>query len=95
IIEPPVAIQSIASKDNFTVYPNPATTQLQIVSELYFPSAIISVYNVSGKLVMQQQNVGLNKSVPYILLLNQLSAGVYYLEVNTGDKKSVQKFIKS
>ncbi|MBP9797222.1 MAG: T9SS type A sorting domain-containing protein [Chitinophagales bacterium] len=56
---------------------------------------MISVYNVSGKLVMQQQNVGLNKSVPYILLLNQLSAGVYYLEVNTGDKKSVQKFIKS
>ncbi|MBK7108091.1 MAG: T9SS type A sorting domain-containing protein [Bacteroidetes bacterium] len=95
IIEPPVAIQSIPTKDNFTVYPNPATEQLQIVSELYFPSAIISVFNASGKLVMQQQNVGLNKSVPYILLLNQLSAGVYYLEVNTGDKKSVQKFIKS
>jgi uncharacterized repeat protein (TIGR02543 family) len=72
----------------FTLYPNPATTKINLG---YLPqSAQISIFNIDGKL-MKQQNTTTSESA---INIEGLLKGVYFVKVKNKEINMVQKFIK-
>ncbi len=71
---------------NFTLYPNPVNThlQIQLAPSLEYNKA--TIYNYFGQLVLQSKITTINVS--------DLAAGVYFLEVETNKGKGVKRFIK-
>ncbi len=93
--ELPAAITHNTAADDFNVFPNPASTQIQVVTGMHIPSATISIYSAGGKLMMQKQNAGFNNNTPHTISIDALSPGVYFLQIETGAKQTVRKFIKN
>ena len=71
----------------FNIYPNPASSKLFISSE-NTQIENFRVYSISGKQVFEFSNFEDSIDV------SNLSEGLYFLEINTSEGKSVQKFIK-
>ena len=76
------------NKDNLQIYPNPATSMLNIISanEIAFDELIIT--DMTGKIILEQkvQNSKIN--------IEKLTSGVYILQLKSGDKIHWAKFIK-
>lgn len=77
---------------SFALYPNPVASQLFVVSELGFEIAGVSVYDISGKIVLHpetetEQSVSIDVST--------LAAGMYFLRVlDAHGHKRQYSFIK-
>ncbi len=85
------AAREIVNPD-FTInlFPNPAGDQLNLLVEGVFNKTEIKVYNLMGKLVMQQESAN-----PLIQLnVSKLSGGFYIVHVNDGNETRSAKFIK-
>lgn len=68
------------------LYPNPVKDYLSIASSEEIQEVVI--YSVLGSKVFQSTNAS-------ILDLSALESGVYLIEINTQNKKSLKKFVKS
>jgi len=64
------------------VYPNPATDQIKVESELLIES--VEVLNITGNMVISKQS----KAKKLILNINELESGIYLLEINFENGKS-------
>jgi len=78
---------------NFTInlFPNPAGDQLNIWMEGVHKKTAIKVYNLMGKLVMQQESGNTLTQ----LNISKLSAGFYLVHVNDGKETRSAKFVKN
>lgn len=74
---------------NVKLFPNPAKDQLEITS----PQIIdrLTVTDMNGRLL---KDIKLSNS-DYILDVSSLLNGIYFLEIKSGETKSVKKFIKN
>lgn len=89
--------RSGASISGFSVYPNPFN---QYVNVQYFAnqpmSTSIQVYDIQGKLMHQVQEVKLAKGYSDIpISLDELSPGIYIIQIGNGTNVKRQKIIKS
>ena len=77
---------------NFAInlFPNPAGDQLNVWVEGADRKTEIRVYNLMGKLVMQQQSGNTLTQ----LNISKLAAGIYLLNVNNGMETKAAKFVK-
>lgn len=77
--------------NNFSVYPNPASTKLTISIEKISSNTKVNLINTLGQCVYSQEAVLANTT--YTIDLSQQPAGVYSLQINSGsiitDKKVV------
>ncbi len=78
------------SGTRMSIFPNPAKGVLNLSIDDIRDNATLKVYNVMGKLVMQQQ---VSKTVTQISIA-KLPAGVYMLNVNDGNTVQSMKFVK-
>jgi len=79
-----------AITNNTKLFPNPATTILNVASEVSMSN--IAVSNVIGQKVLNVNNINANN---YQLNLEDLSKGVYLININNVDgTSSVTKFVK-
>jgi Flp pilus assembly pilin Flp len=83
------AILSIEDNEiskTFTIYPNPVNDNLhlQLATTVGYKKA--TIYNFYGQLVLQTNTTKIK--------VRSLSAGIYFLEVETDNGKGVKKFIK-
>ncbi|MEM7187090.1 MAG: T9SS type A sorting domain-containing protein [Bacteroidota bacterium] len=69
---------------SFSLYPNPASTQLLIQTER--PVDSFTIFNIAGVAIAQ----GTSKRVD----VNQLSSGIYFIEIWSEGQHSARKFIK-
>jgi hypothetical protein len=78
--------------NNFTVnlFPNPANNSLNVWIEGVERKAQIRIYDIMGKLVMQQ----VSTSTLTQLNVSKLPAGIYLLNVNNGKETRAAKFVK-
>ncbi|MBN2867655.1 MAG: trypsin-like peptidase domain-containing protein [Flavobacteriaceae bacterium] len=75
---------------NFKVYPNPATNTLNINSKSDIEK--LTIYDINGRLI---NNISIkNNTINYQIDINNLSQGMYFLEIESNGRKSVEKFIK-
>ncbi|MBD3583517.1 T9SS type A sorting domain-containing protein [Flavobacterium selenitireducens] len=77
--------------EKFTVYPNPATSELNVASTKAIDS--YKVFDNSGKLVA-------NATFPIAVVdckidLSSLSSGFYFVEIQAGSSREVKKFVKN
>jgi len=73
---------------NFSLYPNPTTGLLFIASEQIVVDAI-TIYNLSGKRVSQQQLIARTIDV------SAIPVGMYFIEITSESGRTIQKFIKN
>lgn len=79
-----------ASSVAISIYPNPAKNILRVEGLNSSANTKLSVIDASGKL-MKQVNT---QSINYNYDLENLSAGIYYLKIETDKKVTNLKFIK-
>ncbi len=86
-------IKDNVSGKSLIAYPNPAKGELNIIHD--FDGAVeITVYNISGQLVLKQEateDAGLNKQT---LNISTLPSGIYNAKLSSGNVSKSVKFIK-
>lgn len=87
-----VTASDVLVKNNFTIslFPNPTEGQLNVWIDGMNNKAQVKVYDIMGKLVMQQVTVNTLTQ----LNVSKLSAGVYIVNVNDGQQSKSAKFVK-
>ena len=84
------AFDTEEQNNGFSVYPNPATNRLFVVSDGSIES--LSIYNVTGAMVLEFSNL---KASEFEVTLDGISSGVYFLEVKTAEYGSqINRFVK-
>jgi hypothetical protein len=73
-------------------YPNPATNEININLDRNAKNARISIYDVSGRAVMETI---MSNSYTKTINIASLSSGIYLVEVSDGRTKSTTKIIKN
>lgn len=75
--------------DDFTVYPNPATSKIQItLNTLNGSMNKITIYDIIGKTVKAQSGEHLKQAN---ISVSDLTPGVYIIEINTTDNNKITK----
>lgn len=69
------------------LYPNPATTTLTIQSMVNSPWSVVNIYSAQGALVLTSSNI-----INQTLNIENLSAGLYYLHLQSAEGVAVKKF---
>ncbi|MFC4634180.1 FG-GAP-like repeat-containing protein [Dokdonia ponticola] len=82
-----LSVDDIASTEAFTVFPNPASTQINFTLNPTETVTTIYVYDLLGRQVLSQQT---QPSGTQSVDISKLNTGVYFVSVGT----TVQKFIK-
>jgi uncharacterized delta-60 repeat protein/uncharacterized repeat protein (TIGR01451 family) len=90
VVQAPLDITDFSKTALFTIYPNPAKTELNLVKNGAVSLHSISVYNTLGQLVLVKPNAG-NLS---ILDISNLSQGQYYLTLLSDHGTETFKFLK-
>ena len=86
-----MAVNEVNKKQNLTVYPNPATSQITVsLAEMTSPSFEIEITNMLGKKVYSQSYQSINN---VSIDTKAFSKGVYFLTAIQQDKKETQKII--
>jgi len=73
-------------KINFSISPNPVQDELTIQSDE--ENLDYTIYNLNGQVLLENQ-LGLTRSIA----VDQLENGMYLLQLKSGTRKSIQKFI--
>ena len=76
------------SRQEFTMYPNPAKEHLHI--SFNEPIRQVDIFNAEGGLIFSEAPNTEEAS----LQINQLPAGIYMVRITTGDQIITRKFIK-
>ena len=83
-------IENVNSNFAINLFPNPASDQLNLWVEGVDNKTEIKVYNLMGKLVMQQGSGNILTQLD----ISKLSAGLYLVHVNNGKETITAKFVK-
>lgn len=75
---------------NLNMYPNPSSNVINITTSGTQPISSIEIYNITGKLVRKE--TGIN-AIRFTLSKQQLSEGMYFMKVFSGEAESVHKVI--
>jgi len=72
---------------SLTVYPNPATDNLNLMVDGYAYSGSVRVFDTGGKTILREQVKG-------HIDLSGISSGTYFIEVKIGSDKVTKKIVK-
>lgn len=90
-----VGIEEEAKQAFFSIYPNPAADVLTATFGFTESSnATLSILDISGKVVRTVKVVVVENTANVTLQLNDLTAGVYFVELRNAEGKQVKKFVK-
>jgi len=82
--------KDFSSINSVTVYPNPAQDELTIITK-DFKNVEVKLFAMDGKLVYSAANI---ISDVYKMPLNDISQGMYYLQIKADNKFYNSKIIK-
>ena len=91
-----VVMNEITAGDNssLTVYPNPSSGSLNICLELLCPGNVqVEVRDVSGRLVRDIYSGWLDKGDQTFVWHADVSDGIYYISISTGETRLTKKII--
>lgn len=81
-------MENQTSNDKFSIYPNPAATEITIIGVDELQKATISIVNCSGQTLINTQN-------PSNIDISPLSNGVYFIKMEQNNQPCLMKFIKN
>ena len=84
-------IDELTIEDAVALYPNPATSQIQIkLADSRFLGAEMQIFDVYGKLISNSTIQNLSNQVN----ISQLANGMYLVRINTNDGMVTKRFVK-
>lgn len=86
-------IEEANQTSTFTIYPNPASDQLNIVSTDANQLAQISLTDLTGKTILSTPVQFINGNVSVSLNELKLTSGVYLVKIKTGNQETIQRVI--
>ena len=86
----PSNVKSLHASKSMIVYPNPSNNKITIEYPAIKKDAIISLYNLQGKLLLQQK-IRQEKTE---LDISQFAKGVYILELRCKDNVEMTNIVK-
>ena len=87
-IENDEGIDEINSKSSFSIYPNPATNNVQIIinnEQLKNKAGKIKIYDIRAKLVKEFKI----QNSKFIIQIGDLEKGIYFVQIGTGTQKLI------
>jgi hypothetical protein len=80
---------------HIAIYPNPSDKMINFLMpvENDYPAFIVSVSNSEGQVIFQKEFQSGNGNLPYQIITDNFSNGLYVLKVILGNKKYISKFI--
>ena len=92
-IPDPFDAENIASLSNFTVYPNPAKSQvnLNFVSNIEDSNVTISIFDIVGKQIFEQTQTSFLGSNQANLNISDLQEGCYFIQIDNGQERIIEK----
>lgn len=81
----------VISESDIQIFPNPALDYI-IVSLEEDNINSIRIYDINGRIIQEITSRAFDAE--YKISLDNMNSGTYFLEINSGDKKGVKKFIK-
>ncbi|MGX7667737.1 VPS10 domain-containing protein [Flavobacterium pedocola] len=78
---------------NVAVYPNPSSGIFNVALGDFIPEAI-TVYDLSGKIILTDERVTISNS-SYLLNLTNVATGIYFVKIASDDKSVVKRIIKN
>ena len=91
LVERTIGIDDVSFRDQVTLHPNPATTEV-ILSSPKNTEGTIKVFDITGKLLIYQHDVVLKNT--YALDISALPSGVYFIRLNTLEGTATKKLLK-
>ena len=82
--------EDLLQENNFALYPNPVTTQINISFPKNSENADFALYNILGKKILQTRITVLKNSVD----VSGLSSGMYIASITSNNKTTSYKIIK-
>ncbi|MFH0760077.1 MAG: alpha-amylase family glycosyl hydrolase [Bacteroidota bacterium] len=84
-----------ADQDHVLVFPNPASDQICLLpGEAWGNEIIISITDIYGRLVAEDLSSGLWSGQEITLDISQLTSGIYFIRIDSGNQRTVRKFVK-
>jgi len=81
----------LSSKINLKLYPNPVKDYLQIQLYEQVEDAVITLFDVHGKLILTQT---ISKATETSIDVSKLVSGSYFIRIQSGDAVETQKLLK-
>jgi len=78
------------SKADFSVYPNPSVSELNITMNQADSKTNVTVYNILGKQILSQQLTGFTSKIN----ISQWNVGVYLVKVTNDSGTQTKRFVK-
>lgn len=75
---------------NLVIYPNPASTVLNIVTGSEFKTGVVQIIDLAGRVISEKVIDNSNVS----LEVGSINAGIYFVKLSNGKNTSVQRFVK-
>jgi hypothetical protein len=87
-----LGITENSTNPKFEIFPNPAKDIITLTMKqgIKIKNSSISIFNIQGQLVKQQQATEVKTEIN----ISSLSKGSYYIHLTDGNKKEVMKFVK-
>ena len=93
-------IEEISNTGNISVFPNPVTEEIQVISNQCSVNSV-EIYNILGEKVYQSlvtshslSGISLMTNVPITINVADFPKGVYFITLTTEEGKAVKKFVK-
>ena len=87
-------INDLKGSASLMVYPNPNNGEFTLeINSVKAMTADLTIMNTLGSTVYSEQAIGINGKVIKTINLNKLNSGVYFLVLQNGDAKLVQKIL--
>ena len=88
-----VLLHSKKVSDNFVIFPNPASNILYVQASGENEKASFQIFDIDGR-KLREGNITLNGNTLFSISINELSKGIYNLELHTKAKIETRRFIK-
>ena len=82
--------ETLASKTDFAVYPNPFNSQVNVIAGEAAVGGSLEIYSLSGQLLKMERI----DSQIYALQMAEFDNGVYFVRMNNAEGTSIKKIVK-
>lgn len=89
-----VSVETVPENFAMSIYPNPATNEINIAYENAAEKSLVILYDVTGKIVFQKELSNITKGHVEKINTGGLATGIYALKISNGDKVASYKIIK-
>jgi hypothetical protein len=96
VVVTPVGIEDISPESDFFINPNPSSN-IAFIKKMSPESEVINIqlFDISGRRLFEEKNIKTSNPFNYPLQLQDLSAGVYLVLIQSNSKNALLRLIKN